>query len=97
MGVQSATTTRLGIPGFNSTVVLTTMLSTLAAESQLGGGSGANNARRVLAIAAMFGGGLAGATLTLRTAWLAPLVVAVLLLGVVSASAGGEPGRQSAR
>lgn len=89
MGVQSTTTSRLAIPGFNSTVVLTTMLSTLAAESRLGGGSGANNGRRILAIGFMFGGGLVGAALTLRTVWLAPLVVAVLLLGVVAAAAGG--------
>jgi uncharacterized membrane protein YoaK (UPF0700 family) len=82
MGVQSAATSRLAIPGFNSTVVLTTMLSTLAAESRLAGGSGANNGRRVLAIASMFGGGLVGAALTLRLIWLAPLVVAALALAV---------------
>lgn len=82
MGVQSATTTRLRIPGFNSTVVLTTMLSTLAAESPWAGGTGAHNARRLLAIAYMFGGGLVGAALTLRTVWLAPLVVAAILLAV---------------
>jgi uncharacterized membrane protein YoaK (UPF0700 family) len=82
MGVQSATTSRLAIPGFNSTVVLTTMLSTLAAESRLAGGSGANNGRRVLAIASMFGGGLIGAALALRLIWLAPLVVAALALAV---------------
>lgn len=90
MGVQSTTTSRLAIPGFNSTVVLTTMLSTLAAESRLGGGSGANNGRRMLAIAFMFGGGLVGAVLTLRTIWLAPLVVAALLLAVVAAATSGE-------
>jgi uncharacterized membrane protein YoaK (UPF0700 family) len=43
MGIQSATTTRLNVPGFNSTVVLTTMLSTLASNSRLAGGSGAQN------------------------------------------------------
>jgi uncharacterized membrane protein YoaK (UPF0700 family) len=88
MGVQSATTTRLKIPGFNSTVALTTMLSTLAAESQWAGGSGAHNARRLLAIASMFGGGLVGAVLTLRTVWLAPLVVAAFLLAVTSVASG---------
>jgi uncharacterized membrane protein YoaK (UPF0700 family) len=90
MGVQSATTSRLGIPGLNSTVVLTTMLSNLAAESQLAGGPGAGNGRRVLAIAFMLAGALVGAALTLRTVWLAPLVVAALLLGGVSAAAGGD-------
>jgi uncharacterized membrane protein YoaK (UPF0700 family) len=88
MGIQSTTTTRLGIPGFNSTVVLTTMLSTLATESRWAGGSGANNARRMLAIASMFGGALLGAVFTLRTVWLGPLVVAALLLAVTSIASG---------
>jgi uncharacterized membrane protein YoaK (UPF0700 family) len=95
MGVQSATTSRLAIPGFNSTVVLTTMLSTLAAESRLAGGSGTNNGRRVLAIVSMFGGGLVGAALALRLIWLAPLVVAALALAVTfvaSTRIGGGAG-----
>jgi uncharacterized membrane protein YoaK (UPF0700 family) len=90
MGAQSATTSRLAIPGFNSTVVLTTMLSTLAAESRWAGGSGANNGRRVLAIASMFGGGLVGAALTLRTVWLAPLLVAALVLAVASVASSAQ-------
>jgi uncharacterized membrane protein YoaK (UPF0700 family) len=90
MGVQSATTTRLAIPGFNSTVVLTTMLSTLAAQSRWAGGASAYNGRRVLAIASMFGGGLVGAALTLRTLWLAPLLLVALLLAVVWAASGGD-------
>jgi uncharacterized membrane protein YoaK (UPF0700 family) len=84
MGAQSATTSRLAIPGINSTVVLTTMLATLAAESRLAGGSGANNGRRVLAIASMFGGGLVGAALALRLIWLAPLLLAAVALAVTS-------------
>lgn len=61
MGIQSATTSRLQIPGFNSTMVLTTMLGTMAAASRLAGGSGADNGRRVQAISSMLVGGLIGA------------------------------------
>jgi uncharacterized membrane protein YoaK (UPF0700 family) len=84
MGVQSATTSRLQISGFNSTVVLTTMLSTLAAASRSAGGSGLHNGRRMLAIFSMFAGGLVGALLALRVNRLGPLVLAAAVLAVVS-------------
>jgi uncharacterized membrane protein YoaK (UPF0700 family) len=87
MGIQSATTTRLQIPGFNSTVVLTTMLSTLAQESRLAGGAGAQNGWRLLAIGAMVSGGLIGAVMVLRMALVAPLDLAVLTLAVVCVGA----------
>ena len=87
MGIQSATTTRLAIPGFNSTVVLTTMISTLAASSRLAGGSGADNRRRILAIGSMLSGGLVGAALTLRVVREAPLWLAALLLLVAGLGA----------
>src|SRR5919201_5331167 len=64
MGIQSATTTRLGIPGLNSTVVLTTMISTLAASARLAGGTGADNGRRTLAIGSMLAGGFVGGALS---------------------------------
>jgi hypothetical protein len=50
----------------------------LAAESHWAGGSGAHNAWRLRAVASMFGGGLVGAALTLRTVGLTPLVVAAI-------------------
>lgn len=87
MGIQSVTTSRLQIGGFNSTVVLTTMLSTLAAASQLAGGNGKDNGRRILAISCMFGGGLIGAVLALRVSRLAPMALAGLLLLIAAASA----------
>ena len=83
MGVQSATTSRLQISGFNSTVVLTTMLSTLAASSRSAGGSGLHNGRRMLAISSMFAGGLIGALLALRVNRLGPLVLAAVVLAAV--------------
>jgi uncharacterized membrane protein YoaK (UPF0700 family) len=93
MGIQSATTTRLAIPGFNSTVVLTTMISTLAASSHLGGGSGADNGRRLLAIGSMLAGGLVGAALTLRLIKQAPLWLAALVLLVAGLGAQLATGR----
>jgi uncharacterized membrane protein YoaK (UPF0700 family) len=87
MGVQSTTTSRLQIRGFNSTVVLTTMLSTMAASTRLAGGSGADNGRRMLAISSMLAGGLVGALLTLRVARLAPLILAAVVLAVACAGA----------
>jgi uncharacterized membrane protein YoaK (UPF0700 family) len=87
MGIQSATTTRLQVPGFNSTVVLTTMLSTLAQESRLAGGAGAQNGWRILAIGAMVTGGLIGALMVTRMALVAPLDLAVLILTTVCLSA----------
>jgi uncharacterized membrane protein YoaK (UPF0700 family) len=87
MGLQSAMTTRLKIPGFNSTVVLTTMLSTLAAESQLAGGKGAENGWRISAVLSMLLGALVGAELLFHMAVLAPLLLAAAAVAAVSASA----------
>lgn len=92
MGIQSTTTSRLRIPGINSTVVLTTMLATLAASSWPGGGSGAENGRRLLAIAAMCAGGFIGALLTLRVAGVAALALAAGVLAVACAGAFGTRG-----
>jgi uncharacterized membrane protein YoaK (UPF0700 family) len=87
MGMQSAMTTRLRIGGFNSTVVLTTMLGTLASNSRLAGADGRYNGRRMLAISCMFGGGLVGAILALRVSRLAPLIVTAVLLVIAAVSA----------
>lgn len=87
MGMQSAMTTRLKIPGFNSTVVLTTMLSTLAAESQLAGGTGSENGWRIAAVLSMLLGALVGAELLFHMAVLAPLLLAAAAVAGVSLSA----------
>ena len=87
MGIQSATTSRLKIPGFNSTVVLTTMLGTMAAASRLAGGSGADNGRRMLAISSMLIGGFIGALLALRVSRVAPLTLAAVVLLIASIGA----------
>jgi uncharacterized membrane protein YoaK (UPF0700 family) len=59
------------------------MLSTLAMATRLGGGSGADNGRRVLAISSMLVGGLIGALLALRVGQVAPLVLAAGVLAGV--------------
>jgi uncharacterized membrane protein YoaK (UPF0700 family) len=87
MGIQSATTTRLNVPGFNSTVVLTTMLSTLASNSRLAGGPGAQNGWRILAVLAMLTGGLVGAMLLFHVAVVAPVELAAIVLAAVCVSA----------
>jgi uncharacterized membrane protein YoaK (UPF0700 family) len=87
MGVQSVMTSRLAIPGFNSTVVLTTMLSTLAAESRLAGGAGGHNRWRMMAILSMLSGGLIGAILLYHVHPIAPLLLAAVLVGGVSLNA----------
>jgi uncharacterized membrane protein YoaK (UPF0700 family) len=92
MGIQSATTSRLQVAGFNSTVVLTTMLSTMAASSRLAGGSGADNGRRVLAVSSMLVGGFVGALLALQVNRLAPLGLAALVLAVACLGAHATAG-----
>lgn len=87
MGIQSATTTRLKVPGFNSTVVLTTMLSTLASSSRLAGGSGAENGWRILAVLSMLSGGLVGALLVFHVTVVAPIALASVVLAAVFVSA----------
>jgi uncharacterized membrane protein YoaK (UPF0700 family) len=99
MGFQSTTTSRLQVPGFNSTVVLTTMLGTMAATSHAGGGPGTHNGRRLLAISCMFAGGLVGAVLTLHVSRVGPLLAAALALAVayVGAHAISHRARQLQR
>jgi uncharacterized membrane protein YoaK (UPF0700 family) len=86
MGIQNVTARRLAVADLTTTV-LTMTLTGIAADSWLGGGSGANTARRVLAVGAMVLGAIVGAVLLLQIAPVAPLAVAALLLAVVSGTA----------
>ena len=86
MGVQNATVRRLAVAELTTTV-LTQTLTGIAADSWLGGGSGARTARRVLAVLAMLLGAILGALLLLHIAPVAPLVLAVALLTVVALAA----------
>jgi uncharacterized membrane protein YoaK (UPF0700 family) len=94
MGVQNATARRLAVADLTTTV-LTLTLTGIAADSWLGGGSGARTVRRVLAVVAMLLGALVGALLLLHLAPVAPLVLAVALLAIVAVAA--RPSRQAVR
>ena len=86
MGVQNATARRLAVAELTTTV-LTLTLTGIAADSWLGGASGARTARRVLALGAMLLGAVLGALLLLHVAPVAPLVLAVALLTLVALGA----------
>jgi uncharacterized membrane protein YoaK (UPF0700 family) len=94
MGVQNATARRLAVTDLTTTV-LTLTLTGIAADSRLGGGSGAKTARRVLSVAAMLLGAIIGALLLLQVAPVAPLGLAAAILVVVCGAAhraGRPPG-----
>ncbi len=83
MGVQNATARRLAVADLTTTV-LTLTLTGIASDSRLGGGSGAHTTRRVIAVAAMLLGAVAGAALVLHVRPVAPLVLAAALLVLVA-------------
>jgi len=62
MGIRNATVRRISVPDLTTTV-LTMTLTGLAADSPLGGGSGAGTARRSSAVIALLAGALVGALL----------------------------------
>jgi uncharacterized membrane protein YoaK (UPF0700 family) len=95
MGVQNATARRLAVADLTTTV-LTLTLTGIAADSWLGGGSGARTARRVLAVSAMLVGAIIGALLVLRVAPVAPLGLAAAILAVVCAAADRAARREPA-
>jgi uncharacterized membrane protein YoaK (UPF0700 family) len=79
MGVQNAAAQRLAVPELTTTV-LTRTLTGLASEATIAGGQGAKVGRRVLAVAAMLLGALAGGLLVLRVSIAAALGVACALV-----------------
>lgn len=95
MGVQNATARRLAVAELTTTV-LTLTLTGIAADSRLGGGSGARTPRRVLAVVSMLLGAVIGALLLLQLAPVAPLVCAALLLALVVAAAGRQQSASAA-
>jgi uncharacterized membrane protein YoaK (UPF0700 family) len=78
MGIQNASAQRLAIPELTTTV-LTKTLTGLASESRLVGGAGSQAGRRLVSVAAMLLGALAGAVLALDVAVAAALGVALAI------------------
>ena len=99
MGIQAATARHLAVKDV-TTVVVTSTLTGLAADSRLGGGSGKHTGRRLGAVVLILAGATAGAALLHVHPGLGVLLTALLTLGV--AVTGGvarvrtEPGNADA-
>ena len=84
MGVQNSSVRRLAVPDLTTTV-LTLTVTGIGADSALGGGKGSKSGRRLISVAAMFLGALAGAALVLHVHVALPLVIACVIVIVVAA------------
>jgi uncharacterized membrane protein YoaK (UPF0700 family) len=83
MGAQNATARKLAVADLTTTV-LTLTITGIAADSALAGAVGARAARRLISVAAMLLGALAGALLVLHVHIVYPLVIALLILVAVA-------------
>jgi uncharacterized membrane protein YoaK (UPF0700 family) len=84
MGIQNSSVRRLAVPDLTTTV-LTLTVTGIGADSALGGGKGSKSGRRLISVAAMFLGALAGAALILHVHVAVPLVIASAIVVVVAA------------
>ncbi len=85
-GLQTGTARRLAVPDLITTV-LTRTIAGAAFDSRLAGGADSRVGRRGLAVLAMFGGALIGASLVLHVSKSLGLLVALALLLAVMVSA----------
>jgi len=92
MGIQAATARHLSVKDV-TTVVVTSTLTGLAADSRFGGGSGTHAGRRFAAVVLILCGATAGAALLHVHAGLGVLVTALLTLGVALAGGTARPQR----
>jgi uncharacterized membrane protein YoaK (UPF0700 family) len=83
LGGQNAVARRIAVPDLTTTV-LTLTLTALAADAHPAGGPGGAKWRRIAAVAAMFGGALAGGLLTLHASPAAALALATVTGGVIA-------------
>ncbi|HLK46207.1 MAG TPA: YoaK family protein, partial [Acidimicrobiales bacterium] len=94
MGVQNAAVRRLAVPELTTTV-LTMTITGIASDGPFARGSASRAGRRLLAVAAMFVGGLVGAICVLRVRAWAPLALAdvalVTVAAVTAALGAGDP------
>lgn len=79
MGFRNATVRQLKVPDLTTTV-LTLTITGIAADSQLGGGTGGNLGRRVGAIIAIFAGAAVGALLVTHVGLAIPLALAGMMV-----------------
>ena len=83
MGIQNATARKLAVPDLTTTV-LTLTITGVAADSAIAGGAGSVAGRRLVAVAAMLVGALAGAALALHVHIVAPLAIALVVTAGVA-------------
>jgi len=83
MGAQNATARKLAVPDLTTTV-LTLTITGIAADSPIAGATGARVGRRLISVAAMLVGALAGALPVLRVHIVYPLVIALVILAAVA-------------
>lgn len=81
MGLQNATTRRLGVPDLTTTV-LTFTLTGIAADSKLAGGRNPRPVRRIVSTAIMLLGAAIGALLVFNVGVTAALALAMVLLAL---------------
>jgi uncharacterized membrane protein YoaK (UPF0700 family) len=90
MGLQNALARRLNVPDLTTTVVTRTLTS-LAAESRVGGDRSPGAGRRVMAVTTMLAGALAGAVLVLHAGLIPTLFAGAALLAMVTVISGVWP------
>ncbi|MDQ1534046.1 MAG: hypothetical protein QOF28_1807 [Actinomycetota bacterium] len=83
MGIQNATARKLAVPDLTTTV-LTLTITGVAADSSIAGGAGSASGRRLVVVAAMLVGALAGAALVLHVHIVAPLAIALVVTALVA-------------
>ena len=86
MGAQNTAARKLAVPDLTTTV-LTLTITGVAADGPLAGATGARVARRLISVAAMLLGALAGALLVLHVHIVYPLVIALVILVAVAITA----------
>jgi uncharacterized membrane protein YfcA len=86
MGIQNAMARNLAVPDLTTTV-LTMTLTGIGHDARSGRRGHVTLARRILVVATMLAGAVAGASLVLNTGAVAPLALAAGLLAVTAGTA----------
>ncbi len=86
MGLQNATARKLAVPDLTTTVLTLTIVG-ISADSRIAGGSGSKAGRRLIAVAAMLGGAFVGSLLIFHVSIIAPLVIALIVMAIVTVTA----------
>ena len=92
MGIQNASARKLAVPDLTTTV-LTLTITGIAADSKLAGGPGSKAGRRLLSVATMLVGAVAGAVLIRHAQVWWPLLIAlvVIVVGAAATYTLGKP------